>query len=223
MPARSFSDGMHEDILTNLANIRELRVVSRTSVMQYRDTTKTMPQIARELGVAYILEGSVRRAGNKVRVTGQLIHAATDEHLWAKSYDRELTPKEMFAIQAALSTEIAGALQAAISPETKSSWNAGPTGEPRGLRSLPESPNVGTRPRPRRSQGTGEKLLQGAVDLDPNFAEAWGELAVVHARHGIPRLRPHAGAAGSGRCRHRAGRPARPEAPEVIRLLARHL
>jgi TolB-like protein len=89
-----FADGMHEDILTNLANIPELRVVSRTSVMQYRDTKKPIPQIARELGVAYILEGSVRRSGNQVRITGQLIRAANDEHLWAKSYDRELTPKE---------------------------------------------------------------------------------------------------------------------------------
>ena len=121
-----FSDGMHEDILTNLANIRELRVVSRTSVMEYRGTTKKIPQIARELGVAYILEGSVRRAGNTVRITGQLIRAANDEHLWAKSYDRELTPKEMFAIQAALSTEIAGALQPPFRRKRKSSWSAVP-------------------------------------------------------------------------------------------------
>jgi TolB-like protein len=73
-----FADGIHEDLLTNLANIRELRVVSRTSVMQYRGTRKPIPQIARELGVAYILEGSVRRAGTQVRITGQLIRAATD-------------------------------------------------------------------------------------------------------------------------------------------------
>ena len=78
-----FSDGMHEDILTSLANIRELRVVSRTSVMQYRDTKTPIPQIARELGVAYILEGSVRRAGNQVRITGQPIRAANARHRWA--------------------------------------------------------------------------------------------------------------------------------------------
>jgi len=122
-----FADGVHEDILTNLANIRELRVVSRTSVMEYRGTTKKIPQIARELGVAYILEGSVRRSGSQVRITDQLIRAANDEHLWATSYDRELTPKEMFAIQAALSTEIAGALRAAISPETKKFLERRPT------------------------------------------------------------------------------------------------
>jgi len=102
-----FSDGVHEDILTNLALIAELRVVSRTSVMQYRAATKPIKQIGTELGVAYLLEGSVRRVGNKVRVTSQLINARTDEHVWAKSYDRELT--DIFAIQAALAQEIAGA------------------------------------------------------------------------------------------------------------------
>jgi TolB-like protein len=114
-----FADGMHEDILTSLANIRDLKVISRTSVMEYRGTTMKLPQIARELGVAYILEGSVRRAGSQVKITGQLIRAANDEHLWAKSYERELTPKEVFAIQASLATEIAGALKAVIAPETK--------------------------------------------------------------------------------------------------------
>src|SRR4051812_19992141 len=109
-----FSDGIHEDILTNLALLRDLHVVSRTSVEQYRGTKKTMREIGEELHVAYLLEGSVRRAGNTVRVTGQLINARTDEHLWAKSYDREL--KDVFAIQASLAQEIAAALQAAISP-----------------------------------------------------------------------------------------------------------
>src|SRR5206468_734646 len=107
-------DGVHEDILTDLANIPELRIVSRTSVLRYRGTVKPMRDIAADLGVAYVLEGSVRREGNTVRVTGQLIRAATDEHVWAQRYDREL--KDVFAIQSALATEIAQALQAAISP-----------------------------------------------------------------------------------------------------------
>lgn len=173
-----FADGMHEDILTNLANIRDLRVVSRTSVMEYRGTKKKIPQIARELGVAYILEGSVRRAGSTVRITGQLIRAANDEHLWAKSYDRELTPKEVFSIQAALATEIAGALQAAISPETKKLLERLPTEnlaaydlflKARALmRSLPSG------------QDKRAPLLQAAVELDPTFALAWAELAINH-------------------------------------------
>jgi TolB-like protein len=171
-----FTDGIHEDILTNLALVRELRVVSRTSVMAYRATTKPMKQIAQELGVTYILEGSVRRAGNKVRVTGQLIHAATDEHVWAQSYDRDLT--DIFAIQAELSQQIAGALKAALSPEEKALIARKPTENPAAydlfLRARDilnrESNTIAARLRQ-------IALLQQAVDLDPSFAQAWGELA----------------------------------------------
>ncbi|HEX7632000.1 MAG TPA: TIR domain-containing protein, partial [Lacunisphaera sp.] len=120
-----FADGMHEDILTNLAMIRELRVTSRTSVMEYRGTTKKIRQIGAELGVAYVLEGSVRRAGNKVRVTGQLINVATDEHVWAKSYDRDLN--DIFAIQSELSQAIATALAAALSPQERERIDSRPT------------------------------------------------------------------------------------------------
>jgi TolB-like protein len=103
-----FADGVHEDVLTNLSFVKDLHVISRTSVMQYRATTKPVKQIGQELGVAYVLEGSVRREGNKVRVTGQLIDARTDEHVWAKAYDRDLT--DIFAIQAELAQAIAEAL-----------------------------------------------------------------------------------------------------------------
>ncbi|HWA28579.1 MAG TPA: TIR domain-containing protein [Lacunisphaera sp.] len=171
-----FTDGMHEDILTNLALIRELRVVSRTSVMQYRGTTKSMKQIAQELGVTYILEGSVRRSGNKVRVTGQLIHAATDEHVWAKSYDRDLT--DIFTIQSELSSQIAGALKAALSPEEKALLARKPTENAAAydlfLRARDILNREGNTP---ASRGRQIALLQNAVELDPNFAQAWGELA----------------------------------------------
>ena len=176
-----FADGMHEDILTNLANIPELRVVSRTSVMQYRDTKKPMPQIARELGVAYILEGSVRRAGNRVRITGQLIRAANDEHLWAKSYDRELTTKDMFDIQAALSTEIAGALKAAISPETKKLLERRPTENLAAYELYLKARVLGNVARTDLEKKG--KFMEEALSLDPNFAEAWGELGCAHAAH----------------------------------------
>jgi TolB-like protein len=173
-----FADGVHEDILTNLSFVRDLRVVSRTSVMQYRNTTKPISQIARELGVAYILEGSVRRAGNKVRVTGQLIHAATDEHVWAKAYDRDIT--DVFAIQAELAQAIAAALQAAISPAEKSLLERKPTENPAAY-------DLFLKARQQQSQGgfADEEgviaLLDQAVELDPNFAEAWGMLAARHA------------------------------------------
>ncbi len=173
-----FADGMHEDILTNLANIRDLRVISRTSVMNYRGTKKKIPEIARELGVTYILEGSVRRAGSTVRITGQLIRAANDEHLWAKSYDRELTPKEVFSIQAALATEIAGALQAVISPETKKILDRLPT-ETLAAYDLYLKARPLYRGNP-SGQNKREPLLLAAVGLDPTFAAAWAELAVNH-------------------------------------------
>ncbi len=186
-----FSDGMHEDILATLANIRDLRVVSRTSVMEYRDTTKKIPQIARELGVAYILEGSVRRAGNQVRITGQLIRAATDEHLWAKRYDRELTTTDLFGIQAAIATEIVDELKATLTPREQKLVGHKLTesvaaydlflkarGAGRGA-ALPR--NVHMRAFDRDVLKKKEALLKAAVLLDAKFAEAWGELAQVHA------------------------------------------
>ncbi|MDQ5977802.1 MAG: adenylate cyclase, partial [Verrucomicrobiota bacterium] len=158
------------------ALIRELRVVSRTSVMQYRATTKPMKQIARELGVTYILEGSVRRSGNKVRVTGQLIHAATDEHVWAQSYDRDLT--DVFAIQAELSSQIAGALKTALSPEEKMLIARKPTENPAAYDLFLRARDILNRENNTYTARLRQiALLQQAVDLDPSFAQAWGELA----------------------------------------------
>ncbi len=175
-----FADGVHEDLLTNLALIRDLKVVSRTTVVQYRDSKKSLRQIGEELGVAYILEGSVRRSGNKVRVTGQLINARTDEHVWAKSYDRDLT--DVFAIQAALATEIAGALEAALTPQTQKLLERRPTENPVSYDSYLQG--RASRNRDRNTK-TGldkqEALYQLAVQQDPKFAAAWGELAVTHA------------------------------------------
>src|SRR5439155_4850608 len=109
----------------NLALVSELKVVSRTTVTQYRDSKKTLRQIGAELGVAYILEGSVRRSGNKVRVTGQLINARTDEHVWAKSYDRDMT--DIFAVQTALAEAIARELRAVLSPAEQRLLSRRPT------------------------------------------------------------------------------------------------
>ena len=109
-----FADGIHEDILTKLTAARELRVVSRTTMMQYRTTALTMSQIGETLHVAYILEGSVRGRGSRVRVSVQLIDARTDEHVWAQSFDADLT--DIFATQTDLASQIAAQLKATISP-----------------------------------------------------------------------------------------------------------
>ena len=111
-----FTDGMHDELLTRLTHISALKVISRTSVMRYRDTDKSLPEIARELSVATILQGGVQRVGKQVRINVQLINAHTDEHLWAKIFDRELTTKNLFGIQSEISTAIADALQAQLSP-----------------------------------------------------------------------------------------------------------
>ncbi|MBI2814660.1 MAG: TIR domain-containing protein [Opitutae bacterium] len=176
-----FTDGIQEDILTNLALISELHVVSRTSVMQYRNTTKTIRQIAQELGVTYVLEGSVRRAGNKVRVTGQLIRAATDEHVWARSFDRELS--DIFAIQEALATEIAGALKTAITPQQKTIIAGRATTSVDAYNSHLKARDIilwsGIS---RATLPELDRLLHAAVQLDPHFVPAWLDLARVNFR-----------------------------------------
>lgn len=175
-----FTDGVHEDILTNLALIRELRVVSRTTVQGYRGTSKPIKQIAQELGVTYVLEGSVRRVGNKVRVTGQLIHASSDEHVWAQTYDRDLN--DIFALQSELSQQIAGALKAALSPEEKILLARKPTENPAAYDLFVRARDIlnreGNAEGPRSRQIA---LLEKAVQLDPNFAQAWAELAAACA------------------------------------------
>ncbi len=109
-----FADGIQDDVLTNLSKIGELKVISRTSVMPYRGKASNVREIGKALGVATILEGSVRRFGNRVRVNVQLINAENDQHIWAEDYDRDLT--DVFAIQTDLAKKIVGELQAKLSP-----------------------------------------------------------------------------------------------------------
>ncbi|MBI5771558.1 MAG: tetratricopeptide repeat protein [Verrucomicrobia bacterium] len=168
-----FADGVHEDVLTNLALIRGLHVISRTSVQQYRATRKTIRQIGEELGASYLLEGSVRRAGNSVRVTGQLIDARTDEHVWAKTYTKEL--KDVFALQSELAEAIATALSAALSPQEKSRVEKPPTDN------LPAYEKfLAARAEDRRSIKADpvkiRALLREVVQLDPKFVKAWSYL-----------------------------------------------
>jgi TolB-like protein/cytochrome c-type biogenesis protein CcmH/NrfG len=177
-----FAEGIHEDILTHLSSISELRVVSRTSVMLYRDSHKPLRQIGEELGVAYILEGSVRRAGKTVRVTGQLINARTDEHVWARAYDRDLT--DIFAIQSELAQEIATSLHGALSPREKVLLARRSTENFAAYELYLKARNEirGSGPESGRGRfARQEPLLQKAVELDPKFAVGWAELAHIHS------------------------------------------
>ena len=211
-----FTDGIHEDILTNLAHISELRVVSRTSVAEYRSTTKKIRQIGAELGVAWILEGSVQRAGNKVRVTGQLINARTDEHVWAQSYDRDLT--DIFAIQAELAKEIAGALSATLSPAEKSLLERRPTANPAAYDLLLKARGIERSGNDTQAElATQEALLQSATALDPKFAGAWAALVGVHAQMRSQSYEVTPARLAKARAAMETAQQLAPDDPEVIR------
>ena len=173
-----FADGVHEELLTQLARLAELKVVSRTSVMDYRDSKKNMRQIGAELGARTLVEGSVRRAGNSVRVTAQLIDAATDKHLWAASYDREL--KDIFSIQSELAHEIVAALKLNLSPQQMALLGRRPTDNLAAYELFLRyqtmiNSDTGTY-RIAANLMTRADLLSRAVELDPRFAVAWAFL-----------------------------------------------
>lgn len=171
-----FTDGIHDDLLTTIARIGSMKVISRTSVMEYRDTTKKIPQIARELGVSNILEGGIQRSGDQVRINVQLIDAQTDEHLWAEIFDRELTAKNLFAIQSEISQKIADALHTTLSPEETKRINTMPTQNLAAYDAYMRGRQLlATRAAVDIEESIRE--FQNAVDLDPQFALAWVALA----------------------------------------------
>jgi TolB-like protein/tetratricopeptide (TPR) repeat protein len=175
-----FVDGIHDDILTQLAKLATLdKVISRTSTERYRETDLPIPQIGEELGVATILEGGVQRAGSRVRINVQLIDTSTDEHLWAETYDHELTVENLFAIQNEISREIVMALHGVLSDEEAQRLQQMPTTSLEahaeyafGRRELPKRTGESVR----KAQAHFEK----AVELDPDYAGAWVGLAVAH-------------------------------------------
>ena len=179
-----FTEGIHDDLLTTMANIGSMKVISRTSVMEYKETTKKIPEIARELGVANILEGGIQRSGNHVRINVQLIDAITDEHLWAEIYDRELTAENLFAIQSEVSNAIAKALNATLSPQEVQRVSSIPT---QSLEAY-EAYLLGRQKwsaRTAASTAEAVTLFQKAIDLDPDYAQAYAGLADAY-RHQVP-------------------------------------
>ncbi|MDX1471550.1 MAG: hypothetical protein R3213_08640, partial [Flavobacteriaceae bacterium] len=167
-------DGITEEILTSLTKIEDLHVISRTSILKYRNTKKSIPQIARELGVSYILEGSIQKNGNQLRVTAQLIDAKEDKHVWAEKYDR--TMKDIFDIQTEVSKEIVDALELNISLEDRSKLVSIPTQNLEAYRYFLR----GKQEADQRSKESIERsidLFNKAIDLDPEFAEAYAEIA----------------------------------------------
>ena len=197
-----FADGVQDDVLTNLSKISDLRVISRTSVMQYRGRPTNLREIGKALGVSNILEGSVRRSGNRVRVNVQLIDANTDEHVWANDYDRDVT--DVFAIQSDLAREIANALQAKLSPAEKSQMTRKPTENGEAYLAFVQAHDLSCAYEDPAKLKQSEQLYQRAVDLDPNFALALARYSqleswMVHDSDRAPERREqsaHSGGAG---------------------------
>jgi TolB-like protein/Flp pilus assembly protein TadD len=176
-----FADGVQDDILTNLSKIGDLKVISRMSVMSYRgEGTRNAREIGKALGVATLLEGSVRRIGNRVRVNVQLIDADSDEHIWAEDYDRDLT--DVFAIQTDLAQKIAAALQAKLSPNEKARLDHRPTQNPDAYLLFVQAHDYADRTDMfHDTLLKAEPLLDQAIKLDPNFSLAFASLSMVES------------------------------------------
>ncbi len=181
-----FTDGIHEDILTRLAEIKSLRVISRTSVNEYRDTGRNLRAIADNLGVSTIVEGAVQRSGDDVRISVQLIDALTDEQLWAQTFDRKLTIESLFEVQSEISTQIASSLQAALTPEQEIRLAKIPTDS---IEAYAEYV-AGRENLLKRQFGTlvtARGQFERAIELDPEYAQAHTALAetvlVILANH----------------------------------------
>jgi len=171
-----FVDGIHDDLLTKLANIGALKVISRTSVLEYRNTSKNLRQIGQELGVDTVLEGTVQRAGDNVRINVQLIDAQTDEHLWAQTYDRQLTIQNIFSIQSEISEAISGALQATLMPRAQERIESIPTDDIRAY-SLYVSGRDNLYLRRLETLQQARVQFEQAIELDPDYADAYAALA----------------------------------------------
>ena len=173
-----FADGVQDEVLTHLAKIRDLKVISRSSVMQYKSgITRNLRQIAQELAVAHVVEGSVQRAANKVRVNVQLIDARSDTHLWAQSYDRDLA--DVFAIQSEIAKAIADQLQASLSTREKSAIEQAPTNDVAAFELYARAEALMSR-NSKVSLLAAADFLNQAVARDPSFFDAYCLLATSH-------------------------------------------
>ena len=177
-----FADGIQDEILTRLSKIADLKVISRTSTQHYKSAPENLREIARQLGVANIVEGSVQKSGDAVRVNVQLIKAANDSHLWADTFDRKLT--DIFSVETEVAKAIADQLQAKLTGQEEQVIAAKPTDNPeaydaylRGLAYTLKTAGFGA-----ANSLAAQKYLKEAVRLDPKFALSWALLSIVDAR-----------------------------------------
>jgi TolB-like protein/Tfp pilus assembly protein PilF len=178
-----FADGVQDEILTDLAKVADLKIISRTSVMQYKSgVARNLREIGQQLGVAHVVEGAVQRSGNRVRVNAQLIDARTDRHLWGETYDRDLA--DVFAIQSQIAKAIADQLQAKLSPSEKAAIERPPTGDIAAFDLYTRGKNLLLTTTFSSSAGANllkaADLLNQAVARDPAFVQAYCQLAWTH-------------------------------------------
>jgi serine/threonine protein kinase/Tfp pilus assembly protein PilF len=174
-----FCSGVTEDILTDLSKIKGLKVASRNAVLRYRGSPTDLQQVARDLGVGAVLEGSVRRAGDRIRITTQLVNASDGFQLWAERYDRKLD--DVFGVQEEIASSIAAALRVALSPAEVETLTADRPSDARAY-------DLYLKARQRYGQYTAEslrealELFQQAIGIDPNYARAWAGVADCHGQ-----------------------------------------
>ena len=176
-----FADGVQDEILTDLARVADLKVISRTSTMQYKTgAPRNLREIGRQLGITHVVEGSVQRAANRVRVNAQLIDARTDQQLWAQTYDRDLA--DVFAIQSEIAKAIADQLQAKLSPGEKGAIERPPTSDIAAFELYAQAKNVLAIRNARTNLLEAADLLNEVVARDPSFFKAYCLLAHTHDR-----------------------------------------
>ena len=174
-----FVEGMHDDLLTALARIGGIKVISRTSMMQYKNTTKSTREIAEELGVRTILEGGIQRSGDQIRINMQLIDAFENAHLWADTFDRQLTTESVFVIQTEITEAVLTALEATVTQDEQRMISRIPTDNLEAYNAVVQG-NLRLERRTISEMERAKEFFQQAVELDPNYSEAWAQLGLSY-------------------------------------------
>jgi len=170
-----FATGVHDDLLTQLAQLQSIRVISRTSVLEYKDTILNIREIGAQLGADVILEGGVQSAGDRIRINAQLIDAYDDDHLWAQTYDRELTAANIFEVQTEIARAITAAMHTTLTPQDVSQLAIIPTENMAAYREFRRAVEIRNTERVWKNEGYGQ-ALERAIELDPTFTRAMADL-----------------------------------------------